>query len=108
MCACGPETERLEQLLGDLCLMDLGEAEGKQPLRSEPREQLSQARSAVFDEHARRQNFCGPGVRPVQHVGLDSLLGSDRDAGKLVLSCRQSLDRSLPAHLWISLSKETI
>ena len=44
----------------------------------------------------------------VKEVGLDSLVGGDGESCDVVLPCREGLDRALPAHLRMSLSKETI
>ena len=44
----------------------------------------------------------------VKEVGLDSLVGGDGESCDVVLPCGERLDRALPAHLRMSLSKETI
>ena len=44
----------------------------------------------------------------VKEVGLDSLVGGDGESCDVVLPCGERLDRALPAHLRMSLFKETI
>src|SRR5688572_20333554 len=100
----GAEPERFEELLRDLLRVDLGKPEGA---CAESREQRLQTGSTVIDERAKRQNLRRRGGR-VKKVRLDSLLGGDAESCDVVLPRSDGLDRALPAHVRVSLIKETI
>src|SRR6266550_3407503 len=109
MPAGGAEPEALQALLRDLARVDLRETKGPHASRAKLREQLRQTGPAILDERAQRHDLRPPrSALRVKEVGLDSLVGGDGESCDFFFSCREGLDRALPANLRISLSKETI
>ena len=77
-------------------------------MRAESREQLLQTGSAVLDETAERHDLLAVSSLQIKDVGFDSLVGRDGESCDAVLQCGEGLDRTLPAHVRIGLSQDSI